>query len=204
MIGFAIIAAVYALTLLPLAFALFRTLKALSRDARSAEVYEGIAASCLVAVCAALLLTRGIGIHAGILAWLAFVLVCGIAIWLPKPLRLRDVLASAVAPSLTLLAALLAVYLIPFWLFGTLGPVISATLPPTVPVGEERALTFTLFASIASIPAIAVAVYARNRITDTVKALYGVDPKKLSRVEKAANSLVRIGTTVAAFLVVIR
>lgn len=204
MAGFLIIAAAYGLVLLPLAFVLFRTLKALSRHARSAEVYEGIAASCLVAVCAALLLTRGIGVQPGILAWLAFVLVCGVVIWLPKPLRLRDVLASAVAPSLALLAGLLAVYLIPLWLFRTLGSVISTLPAPARPVGEERALTFTLFASVASIPAIAVAVYARNRIVETVKGLFGVDPKRLGRVEKAVNSLVRVGSTIAALFVVIR
>lgn len=204
MIVYVIVAATYAVVLLPLAYALFIMLRALSHQARSAEVYEGIAASCLVAVCAALLLTRGIGVQPGILAWLAFVLLCGAAIWLPGPLRLRDVLTSSVAPSLALLATLLAVYLIPLWLFGTLGPVISSAEPLSQPISEIRALTFTLFASLASIPAIAVAIYARNRIVATAKALYGMDPKRLGSVEKAMNSLIRIGTTIAALLVVFR
>jgi hypothetical protein len=63
-----IIVAVYAAALVPLAFILARTLSAISRADRSAEIYEGVGASCIIAVCAGLLLTRGIDVQPSILA----------------------------------------------------------------------------------------------------------------------------------------
>jgi hypothetical protein len=51
-------------------------------------------------------------------------------------------------------------------------------------VSPLRALSFTLFASLITIPAIAVAIYARNHVLDAGKAVYGLDPRRLGRVEK--------------------
>jgi hypothetical protein len=204
MIGYALIAIFYAIVLIPLAFLLARTLETLSRADRSAEVYEGIATSCIVAVCAGLLLTRGLGVQPSILAWTAFIIVCGVTIWLPPPLRLRDVLACATAPSLALLGTLLAVYLIPAWLFGIFGAVASTTTAVSPEISSLRALLFTLFVSLVSIPAIAVAIYARNHILGVSKALYGADPAALGRLEKVVNSALRIGAALAAVFVVLR
>jgi hypothetical protein len=139
---------------------------------RSTETYEGIAASSLVAVCAGLLLTKGIGVQAGILAWLAFVIVCGVLIWLPSPPSPKNALASAIAPAPCLLGTLLAVYFIPLWLEGAAGAVISTTIPRQTPVvPPERALTFTLFATLATIPAIAIAIAARSMVIRAGKTL---------------------------------
>jgi hypothetical protein len=128
------------------------------------------------------------------------VVFCGLTIWLP-PLKPRHVIACASAPALALLGTLLAVYLIPVWLAGVFGPVMSTLTASGAGVSPLRALSFTLFASLITIPAIAVAIYARNRVLDAGKAVYGLDPRRLGRVEKIVNSALRIGATVAALLV---
>jgi hypothetical protein len=59
----------------PLSFhsplSLRETLSAISRADRSAEIYEGVGASCIIAVCAGLLLTRGIGHRRRTYVWKA-------------------------------------------------------------------------------------------------------------------------------------
>jgi hypothetical protein len=143
-------------------------------------------------------------VQPSILAWLAFVVVCGLTIWLPPPLKPGHVIACAIAPSLALLGTLLAVYLIPAWLAGVFGPVISTLAASGAAVSPLRVLSFTLFTSLITIPAVAVAIYARNRVLEVGKAVYGVDPRRLGRVEKIVNSVLRLGTTLAALFVVLR
>jgi hypothetical protein len=77
MIGYAIVIVVYGFVLFPLVIALAMTLSTLSHAERSTEIFEGIGASCVVAVCAGIFLTRGFGVQPGILVWLAFVPVQG-------------------------------------------------------------------------------------------------------------------------------
>lgn len=195
----------YALCLVPLGFALRRSLKALSTETRSREVYEGIAFSCIIAVLAALFLTRGLEPQPSILGWLGFVVACGLSLWLPDPPRFKDVMVCAVAPALALLATLIAIFLIPYCLSGMFGPMMSTVQPVKVPPFYPiRALLFTLFVSLVSIPAIAVAVYARRRVLTLGKLAVGDSSKALGNVEKMINTLTRIATTVAAIFVVLR
>ncbi len=204
MIVYIVLGAIYLLVLAPLAVAMMWGLSRLASNERSTETYQGIAASSLVAVCEGLWLTKGIAVQPGILAWLTFVIVCGVLIWLPSPPRPKDALACAIAPSLCLLGTLLAVYFIPLWLEGVAGAVISTTSPRETPVVPERAITFTLFVALATIPAIAIAIAARNIVISVGKTLYGIDPNRLGRVEKTINTLVRITTSLAAVFVVLR
>jgi len=203
-LGYVLLAAIYAVALVPLCIVLARTLAALSALPRSREIYEGLAASSILAVCAALALTRGAGVNSSILIWLAFIIACGVSIWVPSRLRAVDVLACAIAPAVVLLGTLLAVYLIPTWLGYGLGRAVSTEASALVSPDPIRALSLTLFASVLTVPGVAIAIYARDWVLRTVKMMYGLDPKKLTRVEKSFNSMVRIGAAILAILVVAR
>jgi hypothetical protein len=113
-------------------------------------------------------------------------------------------LACAIAPALVLLGTLLAVYLFPAWLGYGLGRAVSTEASVFVTPDPIRALSLTLFASILTVPGVAIAIYARDWVLRTVKTMYGLDPKKLTRVEKSINSMVRIGAAILAIVVVAR
>jgi len=59
-----------------------------------------------------------------------------------------------------------------------------------------------LFLLIATIPAVILAAFARNRIIVAVKGLVGANPRKVSRLEKTLNTALRIAMLVGLILLV--
>jgi hypothetical protein len=201
MTGWAALIITYSIVLLPLVILAVLATRRLMKRRRGRDTIEGIAASCLVAICAGMLLTRGIGVQPGILSWGLFAIICGLLIAPPEPLKLQDAATYAIIPALALLGTLLAIYFIPYWLSDAFGAVMSST-STKAPIAPGRALSFTLFGSIASIPAITVAIIARSRIVVLLKWLYNADVKRIGAIEKLVNTIIRIGISVAALLAV--
>lgn len=76
------------------------------------------------------------------------------------------------------------------------------------PVPSNEMITFVqagfwyLFLFFATVPAIAIATLARSRIVRLGKWLLSLDPRKLGRLEKSVNTLIRIFVVVGfGFLV---
>lgn len=203
MLVYIVIVIAYAVVLVPVAVSLVRVLRELARNPNRNEIYEGIAASCLVSVLAALLLTSGIGVRGGILTWSTYVAVTGIAIWLPQPVRGRDALCCAIAPALVLLGTLLAVYLLPVWLGQAAGAIVSSdrSVSGSGP-SSLQAFTLTLFVSVISIPGTMVGIYARSGVVRFVKKLFALEPEKFGNVEKIFNTCIRIGALVLTIFAV--
>jgi hypothetical protein len=204
MVGLILIAIPYAVCLAPIILLLITALQMLAMDRKDLEqVLEGVAASSFLAVLASLMLTRGVGVQGGILIWLVFVAACGLSIWLPTPINIRNLFIVAVMPSLVLLGSALAIYGIPQFLDQAYCGVISA-LPGQCHIPTGNVMLITLFVFMASIPGIIAGVYARNQLVSFIKWSTTVKPSTLTRIEKLLNSLIRIGAIVMGIFVLAR
>ena len=197
-VDIAVLTIIYGVCLGPIVGLLSWFVVRLARNPQAGQVFEGVATGAILAVFASLLLTHSGGVRGGVLVWLAFVIACGMAMWLPTPFRASDLFVASAVPSLVLLGATLALYAIPQFLhdFGCAVVSMSAedrerACPPTPDV-----MGLTLFVALISIPGITVGLYARARLITFIKLAVGVDPTKLSRIERFTNGAVRIGTAI--------
>lgn len=197
MLVYAITGLVYVLVLSPILFFALRRLKKIAPLDESAEVYEGIAFGCLIAICGGVFLTSGFGVRGSILAWLLLCSLIGVAVWVPQRTSITELASIAVLPAIALLGSLLAVYFLPLLLTGIVGTIVS------VEEGADAAeigtaLGLSLFVAIVTIPAVAAAVLARQKIVSTAKAALGLQPGSFENLEKVVNTCIRIAGAVLA------
>jgi hypothetical protein len=183
---------------------LVKAIRQLAQSPEREQVFEGVATGAILAVLASLLLTRGVGVQGGVMVWLVFIIACGASMWLPTPLKAVHLFVASAVPSLVLLGTGLAIYAIPQVLGQLLCNAVSGPPSRDCSIPLARVMNVTLFVSLVSIPGIVAGLYARTRLIEFVKNIAGIDPKKVSRVEKFINASVRIGAILAGVFVAAR
>jgi hypothetical protein len=203
-IGIWLIVMLYVVCIGPILRLLWKAVEELAESPEAPQVFGGAAIGSLLAVLGALLLTRGVGVQGGVLVWLAFVVACGLSMWLPTPLRTSHLFIASALPSLVLLGTALAIYILPHFLNEVACGIVSAS--PSA-IGScsapwEGVLGLTLFVALVSIPGIVASLYARTRLIAFFKAASGIDPNKVGRLEKLINAALRIGAALGGAFVV--
>jgi hypothetical protein len=174
------------------------------------DLIEGVAFACLLSVLCGLILV-GRPMKPAILYWLAYAIACGVSISLParaRPLTaegFKNVLVVSLPPSVVLFVILIFQVLAPLlWHIGILS-VPSFTVAESAAWQRSSAWVFFWFylaIGLATVAAIAIAVFARVRVVSLISQLFALDPERFSRVEKIVNSLIRIGAAIGGIFIV--
>jgi hypothetical protein len=192
---------VYAAALGPIIWLMLRAARHINSLPDRHEIYGGLVTSGFIAVLAALLLTSGIGVRGGTLAWLGFVFVCGLVIPAQKTMTVVQYIAVGAIPSLLLLATTLSLYLLPLWLGNSLGQAVSGFGSNGPAPSAPQAISLALFVSLVSIPAITVSSYAREPLIKISQRVLAIRPEQLKQVESSFSIIVRVGAAIAAVFV---
>jgi len=157
------------------------------------EGIEGVTFSCIVAVAFGFVILRpDVTLQAQLWLWLLFVVGAGLCL-APWPDRPRQYLLHALPCSFIFFAVLI--------FQGGLDVIWSSLYLrvlswPPVPSNEMirfvQAGFWYLFLFLATVPAVAIATLARSRVVRLGKWLLSFDPRKLGRLEKSLNTLIRI------------
>jgi hypothetical protein len=161
------------------------------------DLWEGVAVSCFLGIFGALAVTRrGVTPDSGIILWTIFVLLCGIALSLPQPLTIRRMILISLPAAASFLLTLL--------FKGGIQVMFGAAKIVVASIGEVslsetfrnrqivRFAVFYLLLFLVTVPAIILAVLARNRVIVGIKLLWKAGPQGVSRAEKIINSVARI------------
>ena len=156
--------------------------------------YEGIAATCLIAVAFSFLIIKDdVPLDAQEWLWFIFVIVSGLCLSITPPLSTRRLILPTVPCCVVLFLGLI--------FQGVLGVIWNSvyirilSMPP-VPSNDTllliRAGFWYLFLFVATVPAVILAGLAKSMIMNWIKTAAGFDPKRLSRIEKLINTVIRI------------
>lgn len=157
------------------------------------EGIEGLAFSCLVAVAFGFVILRpDVTLQAQLWLWLLFVVGAGLCLapWPDRPARylLHALPCSAIFFAVLIFQGAL----------DTIWRALYVRILSWPPVPSNDMIRFVhaglwyLFLLSATVPAVAIATLARNRVVGLGKRLLSLDPRKLGRLEKSINTVIRI------------
>ncbi len=162
--------------------------------AKTTDFWEGIATSCLLAAVFAFILIReDVTLEMQEWLWLTFVVLAGLSLHLPAPLTLRRLFLMA-APCSVVLFILLAFQGMLQVIWGALYLRLLSwpPVPSSAMVSYVNAGLWYLCLLAGTIPAVIIATFARNQVVVLLKAFWGIDPKRVQKLEKVLNSVIRI------------
>jgi len=160
------------------------------------EKWEGVAFSCLAALVTGFLMTEhAMPTTVQWYIWGIFIVVCGLSIAPPTTLTVRDLLTVGLPPALCLLVMLLIRGALSVILNSAFAQVASMDLTPAQLIevqNLQRVAGVYAIILIGTVPAIILAAIARGIIWRVIKSIWDADPKRVSRLEKVINTVLRI------------